>query len=191
MEAFKKIDFSKIRGGAAAACQRLPDSPAIYAFFAPVPVVSTLSPASFISSVMDVVEHRASPAHTRTLGSLHKIRLENQSDLSENKRERLEEYAQSDAFRGFLADIIAAATPLRSPLYVGQTGGLRRRIKDHLAPGSGLATRLRSADIQIENCTLGYELMPSSELYKDEQTLTLVEEIVTRLIRPGFVGRIG
>ncbi|WP_298332362.1 GIY-YIG nuclease family protein [Asticcacaulis sp.] len=103
----------------------------------------------------------------------------------------MEEHAQSEAFRVFLVDVIASAVPLRAPLYVGQTGGLRRRIKDHLAPGSGLATRLRSADIQIENCTLAYRLMPDSDLYKDEQTLTLIEEIVTRLIRPGFVGRIG
>lgn len=51
--------------------------------------------------------------------------------------------------------------------------------------------RLRSADIEIERCTLAYAIMPDNELYKDENTLTLIEEIVTRLIRPGFVGRIG
>jgi hypothetical protein len=117
--------------------------------------------------------------------------LDNQSELSRTKKENLEEYAQSGAFRKFLAEVIAAAVPLRSPLYVGQTGALQRRIRDHLAPSSGLATRLRSADIQIEDCSLAYELMPENDLYKDEQTLTLIEEIVTRLIRPGFVGRIG
>jgi hypothetical protein len=33
--------------------------------------------------------------------------------------------------------------------------------------------------------------MPDSDLYRDEQTLVLIEEVVTRLVRPGFVSRIG
>jgi hypothetical protein len=191
MDDFKRIDFSDTRGGAAAACQRLPNSPAIYAFFAPKPMISTNTAESFLSSVIGVVRHKASPTHTRILGSLHTVRLDNQSDLSDWKRERLEECAQLESFRHVLAEIIAAAVPLRCPLYVGQTDDLSRRIKDHLSPSSDLATRLRSASIQIEACTLAYAVLPESDLYKDTQTLTLIEEIVTRLTRPGFVGRIG
>ena len=188
---FKKIPFGSVKGGATSACQRLPDSPAIYAFFAPAPSVSTMTPKSFVKSVLSLVQHKASPTHTRAIGSLHKVSLDNQSDLSRAKQDSLDEQAKSEHFRNLLADIIAVATPLRSPLYVGQTASLRRRIREHLDPGSGLAVRLRSAEIQIEECTLAYQLMPDSDLYRDEQTLVLIEEVVTRLVRPGFVSRIG
>jgi len=191
MEDFKKIPFGSVKGGATSACQRLPDSPAVYAFLAPVPRVSTLTPTSFVKSVMSLVQQKASPTHSRAIGSLHKVSLDNQSELSQAKQDSLEEQAKSEGFRTLLADVIAVAIPLRSPLYVGQTASLRRRIREHLDPGSGLAVRLRSAEIQIEECTLAYRLMPESDLYSDEQTLVLIEEVITRLVRPGFVSRIG
>ncbi len=100
-------------------------------------------------------------------------------------------HSKSREFRELLADILVRSSGLQSPLYVGQTGNLRKRIGQHLDPGSDLSTRLRLAGIPIDECILTYTAVPANPLLDQGQILTLIEDIVTRMLRPGFVGRIG
>jgi hypothetical protein len=189
---FTYLDFSKVLGGATAACARLPDQPAVYAFFRNIRVPNKDAPAEeFIEAIKAAVTARAAPDRTSKVGPLHSVRLECWSDLAEPKSGNLEKMAQDPAFRGFLRNIIETASLLQSPLYVGKADRLQDRIRQHMEPMSKLAVRLREANITINGCTLAYAIVDQCPVPLNLQTMTLIEEIISRLCRPGFVYRIG
>ncbi|WP_344707151.1 hypothetical protein [Sphingomonas swuensis] len=191
MTDFKKIDFASVPGGAFAACERLPNSPGVYAFFSPPPVLPTSDADEFMGALNTLIEQRASPSLSARAGSLHQLTLDNFSQLSDHKQEKLREYAEDPRFREELAIIVSRCLPLKAPLYVGQTTVLQSRIKQHLSPSSNLAVRLRSTGLSVDRCFVAYRLMPDIEIFKKADVLTLTEEVVTRILRPGFVSRIG
>jgi len=119
------------------------------------------------------------------------VALDNRSTLGPKKQALLQEHAQSERFRELLANLVKKSSPLRSPLYVGQTDNLRRRITQHLDPTSDLSTRLRKENIALDECVLSYTLVEAATYMNRPQALILIEDIITRLLRPGFVARIG
>lgn len=191
MTTYQSLDLVAVPGGSTSACHRLPDTPAIYAFFSQTLHIPTSDPEKFIEVVNRLIARKASPTHEATVGSLHRIALDNWSSLSAKKQALLQEHAQSERFREVLANLVMKSSPLRSPLYVGQTDNLRRRITQHLDPASDLSTRLRKADIALDECVLSYTLVEANTYTNQPQVLILIEEIITRLLRPGFVARIG
>ena len=178
-------------GGCAAACEELPCAPAIYAWFKGVRLVSDAEPDEFIRSVVDLVGAPASPTRTARLGHLHEVSLSSTSQLSPKKFDRLHQLATSSSFRSQLADLIKHATAIQTPLYVGKATDIQARTRQHLQPTSELATRLREADIDIGECTLGYAVLAETDDEVSTEALTLLEEILTRVCRPGFVLRPG
>ena len=98
---------------------------------------------------------------------------------------------QDVAFRVFLSKVVETASLLQSPLYVGKAASLQGRIRQHLDPMSDLAVRLRNAGITINGCTLAYTIVDESPVPLDDNGMFLIEEIISRLCRPGFVSRIG
>jgi hypothetical protein len=188
---YTRVDLSSVRGGIPIIAQRMPDLPAIYAFFRRIPSVSTGSAEQFYADILSLVEATAAPAHSNNLGPLHLVSLESRSTLSSRKREKLHELAASGQFRRLMSQVVEAATGLQSPLYVGKTVSLQTRIGQHLDPMSPLATRLRAVGIQITDCIITYTLIPAESQFYSNDTLLLIEEIVTRFLRPGFVLRAG
>jgi len=189
---FTYLDFSEVLGGAAAACDRLPDAPAVYALFRNIKLPSPSTTTSrFVAALEAAISAKAAPDRFNKVGPLHKVTLECRSDLTPAKKKKLEESAHSLPFREFLASLVEKASLLQSPLYVGKAEALQGRIRQHLDPMSDLATRLRDADISINGCTLAYAVVQDCPLVLDNQTIILIEEIISRLCRPGFVNRIG
>ncbi len=111
--------------------------------------------------------------------------------LQERKGEKLSVLVQDVAFRVFLSKVVETASLLQSPLYVGKAASLQGRIRQHLDPMSDLAVRLRNAGITINGCTLAYAIVDESPVPLDDNGMFLIEEIISRLCRPGFVSRIG
>ena len=191
MAEFKRLDFAAIPGGATAACERLPNLPAIYAFFAPMPALPTKNKDAFVEALGGLVAQRASPVLNTKAGSLHHITLENYSVLSPHKVEVLDGLADDEATRQEIADLVRKCMELRSPLYVGQTATLHDRVKQHLYYKSKLSLRLSECDIGLHSCVLSYSLMPDMDIFKSSDALQFAEEVITRILRPGFVARIG
>ncbi len=175
-------------GGAATACERIPTVPAVYAWFRGLRLDHS-TPEAFVTSVCDAIATRAASNHTARLGPLHKVALESASELSEAKRDRLFELSSSEDFRLYLNSLLDAAALLQAPLYVGKARDLRTRTRQHLDPSSDLSTRLQDANIVLRECTLAYIAL--DHVPDDDRYLTLIEEILTRICRPGFVLRPG
>lgn len=183
-------------GGVSAVCERLPAAPAIYAWLRTVRICANRGAAEFTASVTAAVEAPAAPEWTSRLGPLHAVTLESRSELSRAKQDRLESLASNEAFRRYAARILEGAAVLQAPLYVGKAQDLQRRIRQHLDPMSDLSVRLREAGIRLDDCTLAYAVIEDASASagcweEDSQILLLMEELITRICRPGFVLRPG
>lgn len=184
------------RGGAAGLCERLPTAPAIYAWFRTIRVPVNRGAPEFIESIIAAIEAPAAPLWTSKLGPMHSGTLESRSELSSSKELQLEQLASNERFRRYAARIVEAAAVLQAPLYVGKAADLQRRIRQHLDPMSDLSVRLRDAGIRIDDCTLAYAVVEDDDAAEgswteDPGVLFLIEEIITRICRPGFVSRPG
>jgi len=176
-------------GGAGAACERLPTAPGVYAWFRNLRIQGN-STTEFVDSLVNAIEAPAAPQHQARVGLLHHVTLDARSELSLTKRERLEPLARDSRFREHMVRLLDAAAVLQAPLYVGKARNLRVRVQQHLIPTSDLSRRLREAGVDIRTCNLAYAVLDDDYL-EDDQTLTLIEEIITRICRPGFVLRPG
>lgn len=163
----------------------------MYAFFRNIRLPSSATAGDFLACLVAAIETRAAPDRTSKVGPLHNVTLESRSALSPKKIDQLSTLLQTAAFRAFLGKVVGTASLLQSPVYVGKAASLQARIRQHLDPMSPLAVRLRGADTTINACTLAYALVDESPVALDAQSLFLIEDIITRLCRPGFVSRIG
>jgi len=87
--------------------------------------------------------------------------------------------------------VFATLSAMQAPLYVGKARKLQDRIRQHFRPLSPLTTRLREFNIPLDRCVLCYCLLDESMDALSEEALVLIEDIITRVLRPGFVLRIG
>lgn len=188
---FTYIDFASIEGGANTVCERLPALPAVYGFFRNVRIHAALSPDGFADAIVRAIAAPAAPDRRSKVGPMHKVVLESRSDLSPFKEGHLRRLSSSPCFRAFLADIISKAVLLQCPVYVGKATSLQSRIRQHVDHMSDLAVRLRDAGLSIDECILAYVLLEDSQFSSDEPSLVLIEELISRITRPGFVSRIG
>ncbi len=183
-------------GGATGLCERLPPAPAVYAWFRTIRVPVNRGPEDFVQSILTATEAPAAPTWRARLGPMHATTLESRSELTARKQLQLEHLALDAGFRSYVARIIESASILQAPLYVGKAQDLQRRISQHLDPMSDLSVRLREAGIRIDDCTLAYAIVEDIDASieswtNDPNVLLLIEEIITRICRPGFVARPG
>jgi hypothetical protein len=190
LSVFTRLPLNRL-GGLSMICERLPATPAVYAFVRDIPLPPTHDADAVVSSLEQTILLKAAPDHTTALGPLHRATLQSFSGLSDRKASDLKEFAQNETFRLIVRSVIEHAAPLQAPLYVGKATSLQKRFSQHIEPMSPLCTRLRAAGIKLEECSLLYTELDSLPADLDPSALNLVEEILTRLLRPGFVMRIG
>ena len=114
--------------------------------------------------------------------------------LRDKKEESLRQYAENAQIRKEIGRILEAATFLQTPLYIGKaTDRLADRVWEHVNRDTDLWNRLEEVGLSLRDCLLVY--VPISNFGDVDTYLTpleqLVEDIITRLSRPGFVRRIG
>jgi hypothetical protein len=188
---FQYVDFGTLVGGSRTACERLPAAPALYAWFRNVELRARFDSQDFVDTICAAIEARSAPDLASRLGPMHRVTLESKSELSESRRTLLSSLATNLEFRKYLASLLSRGSLLQAPLYVGKAQNLQARTQRHLQPMSDLAIRLRDADIDITNCILAYTIVQDVLFANDDQTLRLIEEILTRICRPGFVAKPG
>ena len=188
---FVSINLSEIPGGLAATCDKLPNAPGIYAFYRRIPQLSTTDKDAFCETIRATVAEHAAPDHNTSVGPLHSLSLYSFSSLSDTRADQLEELADSADFRRVVGEVFARLPVLQGPLYVGKARRLQHRIRQHFSPLSPLTVRLRQASIPLDRCVLAYCLLDENRDTLSDEALFLIEDIITRVLRPGFVLRIG
>ena len=111
-------------------------------------------------------------------------------NLPEERVNSLRQYATKENIRKEIGRALEAATFLQAPLYVGKASNrLADRVWEHVNRRSDLWNRLEQVGLSLQDCLLVY--VPISNLDDADRDLIpleqLVEDIITRLSRPGFV----
>lgn len=187
--------------------------PAIYSWYRSLKLQDAIqTPEAFISRINNLLSARLSDVHLGRLGYLYEIRInEHSGNLTSRSKDLLYRISENPIARKWLAKNLEEASLLQSPLYIGKTLDLRRRIGQHMSGSSGLLTRLKDAGIPIQTCIVQFkyisikevpELFPtqnSTEIENEEKerskdfnnTVLLVEELLTRLSPAAFVRKPG
>jgi hypothetical protein len=126
--------------------------------------------------------------------------------LSPNKKQTLTRFSGDNDLQTWLMQIISR---VQRPLYVGITGNLLGRVRQHIALGSRMREYLSQTGLRLEDCALTYYLIPGEVDEIDEeldiepsledsstgatrpegdpsQVLRLTEAITIRLAQPHF-----
>jgi len=141
----------------------------------------------------------------------YNVEISSKGWLSESKALSLKAALKNAEFKKGLLDAFSCSTLLQSPLYVGKSVDLRRRIGQHLQAESDLRVRLANAEINIDTASIliipntdsdaaegsynadNQEKTAESEIIPvdDPQFELLYEEVFSRLFNPRFTIRLG
>ncbi len=168
---------------------------AVYAWFRDLTLSAEelASKEKFINTVLQWLEDPLplTENHEADISLFYKLGVIVKSEnLSEERKNSLRQYATKENIRKEIGRALEVATFLQAPLYVGKASNrLAERVWEHVNRRSDLWSRLEQVGLSLQDCLLVY--VPISNLNDVDGNLTpleqLVEDIITRLSRPGFV----
>ncbi len=170
------------------------DEPAVYAWFQDLTLSETVlhSEEKFVDTIMQWFMNPQSEKREAHISPFYEVGITIKSkNLSSDKEEDLRQYAHRENTRREIGRVLEAMSVFQSPLYIGKADKLADRIWDHIDRKSGLRDRLETAGLSLDNCLLAYVQISKSDGETQTSLVRLVEDIITRLSRPGFVLRIG
>ena len=180
------------------ACQDALDNiTAVYAWFLDLTLSEWIldSEDKFVNTIMRWVDSPLSEKRETHISPFYEVGITIKSKkLTKKKEKSLKQYAEKENIRKEIGSALEAATFLQPPLYVGKTKNrLADRVSEHVNRETDLWNRLEAVGLSLQDCLLVY--MPISDPDNVAPGVTplvqLVEDIITRLSRPGFVRRIG
>lgn len=173
------------------------DIAAVYAWFRnlALPEDVLTSESQFIEEILALLDKPLTKKRDGYIRHFYKIGVTMiPGSLTPKKKRALKQYAKSQENRTEIGNALQALTFLQPPLYVGKAkrGRLPRRIWEHINGSTSLDHALQEVDLSLRDCILTY-LPISNPMLPDSETSMerLVEDIITRLSIPGFIGRIG
>ena len=168
---------------------------AVYAWFRDLTLSEEklASEEKFINTILQWLEDPLplTENHQADISLFYKLGIIVKSEnLPEERENSLRQYATKENIRKEIGRALETATFLQAPLYVGKASNrLAERVWEHVNRSSDLWNRLEQVGLSLQDCLLVY--VPISNLYDAGGNLTpleqLVEDIITRLSRPGFV----
>ena len=172
------------------------DIAAVYAWFRDLTLSEEIlaSEDKFVSTIMELLEKPLSVKRKAHVGPFYEVGITAKPrELTPAKEDALRKYAESENTRKDIGNALETATLLQAPLYVGKANKLANRIWDHVNRNTKLCSRIEKSGLSLQDCLLAYVPIPNPDEAEDEliPLEQLVEDIITRLSRPGFVIRIG
>ena len=172
------------------------DIAAVYAWFRDLTLSEDIlaSEEKFVSTIMELFENPLSEKQEARVGPFYEVGITTRPrELTPTKERALKQYAKVENIRNDIGSALEAATLLQAPLYIGKADKLADRIWDHINRNTSLCNRIEKAGLSLQDCLLAYVSIPNPNDTDIELTplVQLVEDIITRLSRPGFVLRIG
>ena len=198
------INLSDYSGGQKAVLSRLPEKPAVYAWYDSINCkelrrLSHENPHAFVAQILSLTTTKHCSDRRGRIPPLYSVILMSDRELPSSKREALRIACMDLRFREELVSILEyCAEQFQRPLYVGKARLLRTRIGEHLSGRTELRERLEVAGIKLERSRL-YFVLPetaaedtSGESQGDEdERLFLLEDVLSRIYQPSFTLRYG
>ena len=168
---------------------------AVYAWFRDLALSADAlaSREKFANTVMQLLNNPLSEKREGHVSPFYEVGITVKSEkLSKKKEDSLKQYAKKEDIRQEIGRALKAATLLQAPLYIGKTDRLAGRVWDHVNHKTDLWDRLENVDLSLRDCLLAYvRISNPDDVDTDLPLAQLIEDIITRLSRPGFVRRIG
>ena len=198
------MNLSHFERGPDSALQRIPQRTAgTYSWFQ-----SYIYPENeddFYEALIKDLEATKFQSRSGSIKPYYHVAITSKGGLGESKAERLKAALKNPEFKKGLIDTLACSTLLQSPLYVGKSVDIRRRIGEHLEAESDLRVRLAASGINIDQASVlivpnhdmdavfKLEFADESDviLQDDPQYELLYEEVFSRLFNPRFTIRLG
>jgi len=172
------------------------DVAAVYAWFRDLTLSEDVlaSEEKFVDTVMQLLDKPLSEKREAHVGPFYEVSITAKPrELTPPKESALREFAKKADIRKNIGSALEAAALLQAPLYIGKADRLADRIWYHINRNSDLCSRIEKAGLSLQDCLLAYVTISNpDEVDAGLMPLVqLVEDIITRLSRPGFVLRIG
>ena len=172
---------------------------AVYAWFRDLTLSEwdLASEEDFVNTIMQWLENPLplSEEQEADIPPFYEVGITVKSEkLSEKKENSLRQYAKKENIRKEIGHALKTATFLQSPLYIGKAEDrLADRVWEHVNRNTGLWGRLEKFGLSLQDCLLVYMPISNSDDVDTDLTplVQLIEDIITRLSRPGFVRSIG
>ena len=178
----------------------LPNITAVYAWFRDLTLSNEVldSEEKFVDTIMQWLEDPLplSENQEADISIFYRLGLIVKSEnLSANREHSLRQYASKESIRQEIGSVLEAATFLQAPLYIGKaTNRLADRVWEHVSRrNSKLRNRLEQVGLLLDECLLVYVPIPNFDVVDSDliSLELLIEDIITKLSRPGFVRRSG
>ena len=178
----------------------LPDRvTAVYAWFRDLTLSEEdlASEDKFVNTIMQWLEDPLPLSENQKvdISLFYKLGITIKSEKLRKKKERsLRQYAKKENIRKEIGRTLEAVTFLQAPLYIGKASDrLAERVWEHVNRDTDLWNRLEKAGLSLQDCLLVYvPISNSNDIDADLTPLVqVVEDIITKLSRPGFVRRSG
>ena len=172
------------------------DIAAVYAWFRDLTLSEDVlaSEEKFVSTVMELLGNPLSVKQKAYVGPFYEVGITAKpKELTQAKERALRQYAKAENTRNDIKSALEAATLLQAPLYIGKADRLASRIWNHVSRNTAFCSRIENVGLSLQDCLLAYVPIPNPDDIGVELTslVQLIEDIITRLSRPGFVLRIG
>lgn len=172
------------------------DIAAVYAWFRDLTLSEDVlaSEEKFVSTVMELLGNPLSAKQEAYVGPFYEVGITAKpKELTQAKERALRQYAKAENTRNDIRSALEAATLLQAPLYIGKADRLASRIWNHVSRNTAFCSRIENVGLSLQDCLLAYVPIPNPDDIGVELTslVQLIEDIITRLSRPGFVLRIG
>lgn len=139
--------------------ERLPDAPAIYCFCQSITVDASTSSHELRDHLANILRRPHGPQFSSAVGPYEQVRLVHEPPYTEKFVENVlnNKLIENNDFRVELHRILILLQDIIPPYYVGETGNLQRRIREHLAGRkSDLGERIRREGLSWEDLVVKY-----------------------------------
>lgn len=195
------INLPLFRGNTSAILDRIPPATSgIYAWFRHYQFSD--DDQVFLDELIAEVEKPKFYPRTGHVRPYFGVRIESHSRMSDLKKRQLRAAFEREGFVSELRASLQASLLFQTPLYIGKSRDLRRRVDQHLSPTSDLRNRLRAVSTELEATLL--LLIPvqtdfsdqvssteGEDFAPDDPTEDVYEEVFSRLFLPQFTIRLG
>jgi len=191
-------ELSKLSGNCDDLVTEIPhDVAGVYAFFKhyQFPSSGTNSPQEAVDYLISQIEQPHMLTRNAHVSPLFRVSISSERSLSKNKTKNLGKAISKSSQRGVFEEVFQNSFLFQTPLYVGKSINIRRRIVEHLNGDTNLKSDLFEAGIEIKSCSIMFIITDENPSFENITEISneaeLIEDCLSRLFCPGFTRRYG
>ncbi|MCV6620119.1 MAG: hypothetical protein OIF51_00025 [Cellvibrionaceae bacterium] len=189
-------ELSKLNGGTDKLTSEIPDEVAgVYAFFGHYDLPSKDDSACNSEYILEKISQPHMLSRSSRVAPLYNVTISSERSLSEKKRGLLTETVSQQPYKDIFQQVFNNSFIFQTPLYVGKSINIKKRIKEHLEGDTNLKNDLLESGISISGCSVLFIITDDEpnidKIDEQSKNAELIEDCLSRLFCPGFTRRYG